>query len=147
MISKLIKELRRVSYRTAFILVAILPAPLLAEIAIITHPSNPETLDVKDISRIFTGKAKAFPNGNQAIPLNQAEGSPVTEEFNKKVLNKSASQIKAYWSKLVFTGKGTPPKEIDNAAEIISLVAANPNFIGYVDASLVDGSVKVVATF
>ena len=54
--------------------------------------------------------------------------------------------MKAYWSKLVFTGKGTPPAELANEAAVLSHVAANPDAIGYVDAASVDGSVKVVLT-
>jgi len=63
------------------------------------------------------------------------------------VLKKSASQLKAYWSKLLFTGKGTPPKEIGSDAEMVSLVASNPNMIGFVDAAAVNDSVKVVTRF
>ena len=116
-----------------------------AEIAVIVNPAN--TADSPQVSRIFLGKAKSFSNGSPAIPVNLSEASPLTSEFNKKVLNKSSSQLKAYWSKLVFTGKGTPPKAVSSDAEMIKLVSANPNLIGYVDAASVDGSVKVVASF
>jgi ABC-type phosphate transport system substrate-binding protein len=75
------------------------------------------------------------------------EGLVFRGDFEKKVLNKSASQIKAYWSKLVFTGKGTPPKEVSSDAEVINLIKSNPNLIGYVDESSVTGDVKVIATF
>lgn len=117
-----------------------------AEIAVIVHPSNANELDKNVITRIYTGKAKSFPNGEQAVPVNQADGN-TTDAFNKSVLNKSTSQLRAYWSKLIFTGKGAPPKVVDSEAEILQLVATNPNIIGYVDAGSVDGSVKVVATF
>ena len=118
-----------------------------AEVVVIVHPSNSSSLDSSTISRIFTGKAKSFPGGNKAIPINQDESSSVTGEFNNKALNKSSSQLKAYWSKLVFTGKGTPPKSVGNDAEVLQLVSNNPNIIGYVSASAVNDSVKVVATF
>ena len=118
-----------------------------AEVVVIVHPSNSSSLDSSTISRIFTGKAKSFPSGNKAIPINQNESSSATGEFNDKVLKKSSSQLKAYWSKLVFTGKGTPPKAVGNDAEVIQLVANNPNIIGYVSSSAVNDSVKVVATF
>ncbi len=78
---------------------------------------------------------------------NQNEGSAAREAFNDKVLGKSSSQLKAYWSRLIFTGKGTPPKESGSDADVVSLVAKNPNLVGYVDAAAVDGSVKVVYTF
>jgi hypothetical protein len=44
----------------------------------------------------------------------------------------------------VFTGKGTPPKDAGDDAAVRTLIAANPNMIGYVDAGAVDATVKVV---
>ncbi len=116
-------------------------------VAVIVHPSNATTLSETEISRIFLGKMKSFPSGGQAIPINQTEGTSTRGDFEGKVLNKSASQIKAYWSKLVFTGKGTPPREVGGNADIVNLVKDNPNIIGYIDESAVTGDVKVIATF
>lgn len=119
----------------------------LAEVAVVVHPSNSAAVDQTAISRIFLGKMKSFPGGSQAVPVSQSESSGVTNEFNDKVLNKSGSQLKAYWSKLVFTGKGTPPKTLNSDKEVLDLVASNPNIIGYVDAASVTGNVKVIAKF
>jgi len=118
-----------------------------AEVAVIVHPGNGDALDKDSISRLFLNKAKAFPSGTQAEPIALEEGQAATEEFNGKVLNKSAAQLTAFWSKLVFTGKGQPPKALANDAAVVSAVAANPGAIGYVDASAVNDSVRVVATF
>ena len=117
----------------------------MAEVAVIVHPSAGfEALTEDDVARIFLGKSKSFPAGGSATPINQSEGSAVREKFNESVCKKNASQYKAYWSQLVFTGKGTPPKDVGDDAAVKAQVAANPNMIGYVDASAVDASVKVV---
>ncbi|WP_404343529.1 phosphate ABC transporter substrate-binding protein [Pseudoalteromonas mariniglutinosa] len=118
-----------------------------AELAIVVHPSNDSNFDESVINRIYTGKEKSFSNGNKVIPLSQEANSAVTEEFNSKVLSKTSSQLKAYWSKLIFTGKGTPPKELESDAEVIKMVAANPDTIGFVSAAAVSDNVKVVLTF
>jgi ABC-type phosphate transport system substrate-binding protein len=117
----------------------------MAEIAVIVNPASGVTsLTEDDVSRIFLGKSKAFPNGSSAVPVNQDEGAPARDKFNEAVCKKNSSQYKAYWSQLVFTGKGTPPKDGGNDAAVKTLVAGNPAMIGYVDASAVDASVKVV---
>jgi ABC-type phosphate transport system substrate-binding protein len=118
-----------------------------AEVAVIVHPSNGDALDKDSISRLFLNKAKAFPSGAKAEPVALGEGQAATDEFNGKVLNKSAAQLTAFWSKLVFTGKGQPPKALSSDADVISAVAGNPGAIGYVDAGAVNDSVRVVATF
>jgi len=118
-----------------------------ADIDVIVHPSNASNIDAKAIKKIFTGKAKSFSSGDKAVPITQADSSAVTGEFNSKVIKKSSSQLKAYWSKLVFTGKGTPPKSVANDQEVIDLVAKNPNMIGFVSKGSAGGSVKVVQSF
>ena len=115
-----------------------------ADVVVVVHPSNSQNLSADDIQRLFLGKLKSFPGGGEANPVNLREGQPAREQFNQQFLNKSESQLKAYWSQLVFTGKGTPPKELDNDDAVKAHVASNPSGIGYIDASKVDGSVKVV---
>lgn len=119
-----------------------------AETAVIVSAQNAnKSLDQDTIARIFLGKSKSFPDGSQAVPVDQALNSSTREMFNDKVLAKNNSQLKAYWSRLIFTGKGTPPKESGSAAEVKDLVANNPNLIGYIDSSAVDDSVSVVYKF
>jgi len=82
-----------------------------AEVAVIVSASNGNTsLDQDTIARVFLGKSKNFPDGSQAVPVDQNSGSATREAFSSTVLGKSSSQLKAYWSRLIFTGKGTPPK-------------------------------------
>ena len=119
-----------------------------AETAIIVSKSNANTsMDSSTVSRIYLGKLSKFSNGEPAVPVDQSEGSATRDAFNGSVLGKSSSQLKAYWSRLIFTGKGTPPKEVGDDAAVKKLVAANPNMIGYIDSSAVDDTVKVVLTF
>lgn len=134
--------------KKTFIVVSLFISQLaFAEVAVIVHPSNANALDEAAVSKIFLGREKSFADGKSVVPLSLAESSPASTAFNDAVLKKSSSQLKAYWSKLVFTGKGTPPKEIATDEEMIKLVATNPSLIGYVDASKVDASVKVAMKF
>lgn len=119
-----------------------------AEVSVIIGSANPNaSIASADITKIFLGKSKRFPDGSQAVPIDQDDGTPARESFNKKVLGKSASQLKSYWSRLIFTGKGTPPKPSGDDEAVKALIAKNPNMIGYIDSSSVDGSVKVVHKF
>ena len=122
-------------------------SPAYAEIAVIVHPSNSNVISTGEIERIFLGKVSNFSDGSSAIPLNLGEENAMRDEFNTKVLKRDGSQLKAYWSKMIFTGKGQPPKEFADDAAVKAAVASNPNAISYIKSSSVDGSVKVIASF
>ncbi|MGS0740345.1 phosphate ABC transporter substrate-binding protein [Glaciimonas sp. GG7] len=113
-------------------------------VAIVAARSAVNTLSQNQIADIFLGKTNHFPNGEQAIPFDQVEGSIAREEFYAKLTGKTAPQLKAYWSKLIFTGRGQPPKDFANSSEVKKHVVANPNAIGYIEKSMVDSSVKVM---
>lgn len=116
-----------------------------AEVVVIVHPSNDASFSQKAVQRIYLGKEKKFSDGNEVLPINQAPSSSVRESFDSDTLGRSTTQVAAYWSKLVFTGKGIPPKELDSDAAVIAIVAENPNAIGYIDSASVTGAVKAVS--
>lgn len=93
------------------------------------------------------GKTKSFSNGRPIILISVSSSEPITDEFNSKVLGKSSSQVKAYWSKILFTGKGTPPQEMDSNNDIIAAISSNPDAIAFIDTSAVTSAVKVIETF
>ena len=116
-----------------------------AQVAVVVGAkSDIGTLTSEQVSSVFLGKSDKFPNGSTALPLDQSAGSAIRGLFYDKVTGKSEAQVKAAWSRLVFSGKGTPPKEIGSSAEIKKLVTSNPSTIGYIEKSAVDSSVKVV---
>ena len=118
---------------------AMLPAS--AEIVVIVNKENPA-------SRMFSEQASQFFLGKSAMftPIDQGEGSKIRTDFYQKIADKDPAQVKAIWSKLVFTGKATPPKELKSNAEVKKAVADDPKAIGYIDKSAVDDTVKVILT-
>ena len=115
--------------------------PALAEVVVVVNPKAAESALTKDqVAQFFLGKSTSM------TPIDQPDNAPVRAEFYKKVADKDAAQAKALWSKLVFTGKATMPKEVADHAAVKAAVAANPKAIGYIDKSAVDASVKVVLT-
>ncbi|RUO66277.1 hypothetical protein SAMN06297229_0226 [Pseudidiomarina planktonica] len=128
----------------SLIILTLLTFQAQAGTSVIVHPSNSFSLTADDVTRLFTGRSKTFPDGRTAVPVNLTEDVAVRAVFDEKVLGRSSSQIKAHWSKLLFTGKGTPPKEVDSDQEVIDLVKSNPNIIGYISSENATGDVKVV---
>ena len=116
-----------------------------AQVAVVVNPKSPvATLTADQVSGIFLGKSNTFPSGGTALPTDLPDSAPAHDLFYTKVTGKSSAQVKAAWSRLVFSGKATPPKEFGSAAEVKKFVASNPDAIGYIEKSAVDSSVKVV---
>ncbi|WP_371763557.1 hypothetical protein [Massilia sp.] len=118
-----------------------LALPAMADVVVVANPKAAEASMTKDqVAQFFLGKSSAM------SPIDQPESAPVRAEFYKKVTDKDGSQVKALWSKLVFTGKATMPKEAADSAAVKKMVASDPKAIGYIEKSAVDASVKVIYT-
>lgn len=116
-----------------------------AEVAVIVNSSVAVADITADVAAdIFLSKVNSLPDGTKMVPLDQEDGQKAREEFYSKVVKKDAAQLNAYWSRLIFTGKGEPPKKVADNAEVVALVSTNPNIIGYVDAASVTPAVKVL---
>jgi ABC-type phosphate transport system substrate-binding protein len=120
-------------------------APAHAALAIIVHPSNKMAgITADQAADIYLGKSGVFPDGQRVSPVDQVPSSLARQKFYKMVVKKDGSVLRVYWSKLLFTGKGQPPREIGDDADMKSWVASNPDAIGYVDGKFVDSTVKVL---
>ena len=117
-----------------------------AGVTVIVNTGNANAIDQDEIKKIYLGKSKSFADGVKVNSVNQ-NGNSIADEFNDKVVGKSSSQLNAYWSKLVFTGKGTPPEKLDYDQAVIDFVSSNADAIGYIDSSKVNDAVKVITTF
>jgi ABC-type phosphate transport system substrate-binding protein len=113
-------------------------------VAVVSSKSQITTLSKTQVMDIFLGKRTRFPDGSSAIPIDQAEGSAARDEFYSRLGDMSPAQVKAFWSRIIFTGRGQPPKAVATGVEAKRLLIADPNTIGYIDQSLVDSSVRVV---
>ncbi len=124
---------------------ALMPSAVFAESisVIVSAKSSVDSLTEKDVKRIYLAKRDDFPNGDPVVPLDQKGSSSAFEAFYRGIAKKSLDQLQAYRSRLVFTGKGQPPKQVADS-EIVKLVAENPSTIGYVVGDVSSADVKVV---
>ncbi len=110
-----------------------------ADLVVVGNPSA-TALTKDQVADIFLGKNLAM------HPIDQAESAPIRADFYKAATGRDVAQVKAAWSRLVFSGKAQPPKEMANSAAVKKAVAADPQAVGYIEKSAVDSSVKVVLT-
>lgn len=116
-----------------------------AGVAIVVNPAVSDTsASAEQIANIFLGKANKLPSGTKVVPIDQEEGEGPRDTFYQSIVKKDASQLNAYWSRLIFTGKGQPPKAVLDDDEVLEFVGSNPDAIGYMNSDAVDDTVKVI---
>ena len=109
-----------------------------AEVAVIVNAGASAAPSQADVANIFLGKDKSLKG------VDQAAWNSTKEKFYAGVANKNESQLKSYWSGLVFTGKGQPLPTVADDAAVVAKVGAEADAIGYVDAAAVTDKVKVL---
>jgi len=118
----------------------------IAGVAVVTSSkSSVNSLSKKQVAKIFLGKTKSFPNGSKATPLDLDSGK-TRNKFYSSAVKKTDSQVSAYWARLIFTGKGQPPRKVFDDAEVLSAIAADKSVVGYIDEGSVNSRVKVLLT-
>jgi ABC-type phosphate transport system substrate-binding protein len=110
-----------------------------ADVVVIGNVAAP-AMSKDEVTQFFLGKSQAMK------PVDRSSADPIKAQFYQKLSGQDLSQVKATWSRLVFTGKASAPKELPDAAAVKKAVAADPKAIGYIDKSEVDATVKVLLT-
>src|ERR1700730_10274226 len=113
-------------------------------LTVVSAKSAITSLSKDQVAEIFLGRASRFPDGSQAGPIDQTEASSVREEFYNKVTGKSQAQLKAHWSKIIFTGRGQPPAIAPSSAELKKRLSENAFAIGYIDEKDLDARVRAL---
>lgn len=113
---------------------------------VIVHPSNPvDSISRQQLSAVYMKKVRQWPDRTEIIPVDQSPTSRVRERFSDSVHGKSVAYVTRYWHRLIFSGRGLPPTELNSSAAVAEFVAENRGAIGYVSSDLQLGEgVKVI---
>jgi ABC-type phosphate transport system substrate-binding protein len=101
-------------------------------------------LAAHEVANMYLGRTGRFPDGRLVVPVDLKESNAARKAFYKNLIQQNPAQIQAQWSRLVFTGRGKPPRQASNGIELVEIVARNPNAIGYVKPEFVNDSVRIV---
>ena len=114
------------------------------DLAVVVNPLN----DVKQLSQsevinLYMGRKKKL-GQNSVLPLDLIGTNPVKLSFYKHLMDKDLSEINSYWARLIFSGQGSPPRQMDSIAEIRQTIRDNLGAIGYVPVNEITEDLKVV---
>lgn len=115
-----------------------------ADFVIIVNSANSATsVSAAELRRIYTGKMTQM-GGQKLVVINLADSDPLYASFAQKMVKMSAAEFKQFWVDAQIKGQGNAPMIQRNSAAAKMIVSSIPGAIAYVDAAVVDGSVKVL---
>lgn len=123
------------------------PLTTLADVVIIANKSiTVDSVTAAEAKKIFLGKKKSISGGGTIKLADLPIGNATRKKFYRSIVNKKEKQLKAYWAKITFTGKGYPPRIFDSDTEVMNWVAETTGAIGYVSGASVNNSVNILLT-
>jgi len=117
-----------------------------ADVALIVNPQNPENdVTASDVKAIFRQEQQHWKAGGKIYLVLQEAGSAEKDLVLKKIYNMSDVELKQYWLGKLFRGEiASFPHVASSSASAKRLVAHAVRALAFVNASVVDSTVKVV---
>ena len=124
------------------------PAPSVPDdtLAIIVNQSNTiDDLSLKDLRTVFLGERSHWPNGRRITLVMMDPGLSERKAVLRDVCHMNETEFSRHFLQGLFTGEVfVSPKTLSTSVGVRKFVFNVPGAIGYLRASDVDGSVKVI---
>ncbi len=116
-----------------------------AEVVVVVSNDSPiRELTSLQLADIYLGRLTHLPDGQAIRPIDQAEQTSTHSEFYQRYLGRTPAQMRSHWSRLIFTGRGQPPKTVSSNADMAEVLNRNPNAIGYMDSEALPDGLQVL---
>lgn len=116
-----------------------------AEVVVVVSDKSPvRELTSAQLTDIYLGRLTRLPDGHTILPIDQAEHTRVHDKFYQQYLGRTPAQVRSHWSRLIFTGRGQPPKAVNSDAAMAEAVSRNPNAIGYMDSEALPEGLRII---
>jgi|TARA_R110002050_G_scaffold235567_2_gene371437 ABC-type phosphate transport system substrate-binding protein len=133
-----------------FILVSLLmllSTSVLGNVVVVVNKDSLITsLNDVQVANIFLARTNRFPNGEKSKPIELKQGR-TRLHFYQNISGKTPKQLTAYWTTLVFSGKGRPPKSFTDYNKFLKTFSLESGAITYLELSQVTENMKIVYTF
>ena len=122
----------------AALLLALIPSAARADILIVTAADSAiEQLSRDEAEQLYLGR-KASLSASTPLQLLDLPPGELRDQFYRLLTGKNPIQTRAYWSRMVFTGRALPPKESGGEQDTRRLLLETPGAVGYLSSSYAD---------
>lgn len=111
-----------------------------ADLLLVTAAASPiAKLSRDEAEQLYLGRRTTLNNGTQVTLLDLPAGE-LRDRFYQYLTGKNPNQIRAHWSRQVFTGRALPPREIGSNNDLATMLDRGSETIGYLAEGSQDSS-------
>jgi len=115
-----------------------------ADVKVIANGSvKADMISANEVKSVFLEESNSLRDGTHVEPVLEKDG-PVHQAFLHEYLGGTDFDLESYYRALVFSGRGSMPKQLSSDAEVVAYVARTKGAIGYVSAETMAEDVKTL---
>lgn len=109
--------------------------------ALVFITTNPQAaLSPAELRNIYLGRTTRWKNGRRVALLVRPASTPAGKAFLKQVVRMPEIDFSQHWLGVVFRGEApSPPRVVDAATAVVKIVTENPDALGFVMESEIEG--------
>lgn len=122
---------------------ALLPASESNDIEIYVNNTVPDKIySLAEIKAIFAMRKTLWPDDSKIRVFVLPDNVPAHRQFTKSKLNMFPHQFRRIWDRLIFSGAGQAPVEVDSFKAMYDRLNNTPGSIGYLKAQSYNGNIR-----
>jgi len=86
-----------------------------------------------EVRAVFMMRQRFWPNGEQIKVFTLSDSDLLHKDFVKNNLNMFPHQLRRIWDRMLFSGTGAIPVQLNSEQEMIDKIANTPYAIGYLN--------------
>src|ERR1700685_608628 len=115
-----------------------------ADVKVIANGSvKADMISANEVKSVFLEESTSLRDATHVEPVLEKDG-PVHQAFLHEYLGGTDFDLESYYRALVFSGRGSMPKQLGSDAEVVAYVARTKGAIGYVSAETAVEDVKTL---
>jgi TonB family protein len=113
-------------------------------VRVIANPSvKSETISAEELKKVYLEERNSLSDGSHVEPVLEKDGA-VHEVFLHTYLGGTDEDLQNYYRALIFSGKGSMPKQLGSDAAVVEYVSRTRGAIGYVSLSTETNGLKIL---
>lgn len=105
-------------------------------LVVVNENADLTELSQKQVLSLFLGRAQFLPSGSRVKTIDYPVDSKVRADFYLSLTGKNIADIDAYWARLRYSGRASPPQPLADSNAIMAMVRQQKAALAYLPGNL-----------